>query len=77
MKKDYKLKDMDTGKYIGKMVRVFETDTRYYDGVIHDVKNEDGNIVFIVSDNEYGLLNRAKKEQLKEIVITTVLKDLE
>jgi RNase P/RNase MRP subunit p29 len=68
---------MDTDKYIGKMVRVFETGTRYYDGVIHDVKNEDRNIVFIVADNEYGLLSRVKKEQLKEIVITMVLKDLE
>jgi hypothetical protein len=64
--------------YIGKTVRVFETNTRYYDGVIHDVVEDDnGDTVFLVVDDEYGFLNKARKEQLKEIVITKTLKDLE
>ena len=64
--------------YIGKTVRVFETNTRYYDGIIHDVFEDDnGDTVFFVVDDEYGFLNKAKKEQIKEIVITKTLKDLE
>ena len=64
--------------YIGKTVRVFETNTRYYDGIIHDVvEDENGDTVFLVVDNECGLLNKTRKEQLKEIVITKTLKDLE
>jgi hypothetical protein len=64
--------------YIGKAVRVFETNTRYYDGVIHDVVEDDnGDTVFLVVDDEYGFLNKTRKEQLKEIVITKTLKDLE
>jgi hypothetical protein len=57
---------------------VFETNTRYYDGVIHDVVEDDnGDTVFLVVDDEYGFLNKTRKEQLKEIVITKTLKDLE
>lgn len=64
--------------YIGKTVRVFETNTRYYDGIIHDVFEDDnGDTVFFVVDDEYGFLNKARKEQIKEIVITKTLKDLE
>lgn len=64
--------------YIGKAVRVFETNARYYDGVIHDVVEDDnGDTVFLVVDDEYGFLNKTRKEQLKEIVITKTLKDLE
>lgn len=64
--------------YIGKTVRVFETNTRYYDGVIHDVVEDDnGDTVSLVVDDEYGLWNKTRKEQLKEIVITKTLKDLE
>jgi DNA phosphorothioation-dependent restriction protein DptG len=64
--------------YIGKAVRVFETNTRHYDGVIHDVVEDDnGDTVFLVVDDEYGFLNKTRKEQLKEIVITKTLKDLE
>ena len=68
---------MDNNKYIGKTVRVFE-ETWHYDGVIHDVTNdEDGNEVFFVVDDEYGFLNKVRKNQLKEVVIVKTLKDLD
>lgn len=68
---------MDDAKYIGKTVRVYENDIRYYDGVIQKVEKENGNTVFLVVDDEYGLWNKARKEQVKEIVITKTIKDLE
>ena len=77
-KEKYLKTDMDDEKYIGTAVRVFQNDTQYYDGVIHGITNdENGNTVFLVVDDEYGLWNKARKEQLKEIVITMTLIDLE
>ena len=68
---------MDNDKYIGKTVRVFE-EKWHYDGVIRDVTNdEDGNEVFLVVDDEYGLWNEVRKNQLKEVVIVETLKDLD